>query len=44
MTIAIVAGVGCSMPVVADCIYRFGAVGDFFLGMLNGEVVHCDVS
>ena len=44
VTIDIMAGVGCPMPVMADCIHRFGAVGDLFLGMLNGEVVHCDVS
>ena len=43
-TTAIVTGTGCSMLVIADCIHRFGAVGDLFLGMLNGEVVHGDVS
>ena len=42
--IAIVTGVGCSMLVMADCIHRFGAVGDLFSGMLNGEVVHSNVS
>ena len=31
MTITIVTGVGCSMLVVADCIHRFGAMGDLFL-------------
>ena len=44
VTITIVTGVGCSMLVVADCVHRFGAVGDLFPGMLNGEVVHCNVS
>ena len=44
VTIAIVAGVGCLMPVMADCVHRFGAVGDLFPGMLNDKVVHCDVS
>ena len=44
MTIAIVAGVAHSLLVLADCIHRFGAVGDLFLGMLNGKVVHCNVS
>ena len=44
MTIAIVAGVGCLPLVLEDCIHRFGAVGDLFLGMLNGKVVHSNVS
>ena len=44
VTIAIAAGVGHLMPVLADCIHRFGTVGDLFLGMLNGEVVHRDVT
>ena len=44
VTIAIVTGVGCLMFVVTDCIHRFGAVEDLFPGMLNGEVVHGDVS
>ena len=44
VTIAIVAGVGHSMPVMADYAHSFGVVGDLFLGMLNGEVVHSDVS
>ena len=43
-TIAIVTGVGCSMPVIVDCVHRFGAVGDLFLGMLNGKVVHGDIT
>ena len=42
--ITIVADVGCSTLVVADCIHRFGAVGNLFSGMLNGKVVYCDVS
>ena len=44
VTIAIVAGVGCLMLVMADCVHRFGAVEDLFSGMLNGKVVHCNVS
>ena len=44
VTIAIVAGVGCLPLVLADCIHRFGAVGDLFLDMLNDEVVHSNVS
>ena len=44
VTTTIVTGVGCSMLVMADCVHRFGAVGDLFSGMLNGEVVHNDVS
>ena len=43
-TITIVTGVGCLMLVMVDCIHRFGAVGDLFSSMLNGEVVHGDVS
>ena len=44
VTIAIVAGVGCLPLVLADCIHRFGAVGDLFPGILNGKVVHCNVN
>ena len=44
VAIAIVAGVDCSMPILADCVHRFGIVGDLFLGMLNGKVVHGNVS
>ena len=44
MTITIVTGIGCSMLVVTDCVHRFGAVGDLFLGMLNGKVGHGNVS
>ena len=44
VTIALVAVVGCSTPVMADCVHRFGAVGDLFPGMLNGNVVHHSVS
>ena len=44
VTIAIVAGVDCLPFVLADCVHRFGAVGDLFLGMLDGEVVHSSVS
>ena len=42
--ITIVTGVGSSVPVMADCVHRFGGVGDLFLSMLNGKVVHCSVS
>ena len=44
MTITIVTGVGSSVPVMADCVHRFGSFRDLFLSMLNGEVVHCNVS
>ena len=44
MTIAVVAGVGCSPLVLADSIHRFGAVGDLFSGMLDGKVVHSNIS
>ena len=44
MTIAIMAGVGLLMLVLADCIQRFGAVGDLFPGVLTGKVVHSNVS
>ena len=44
VTIAIVAGVGHLPLVLADCIHRFGAVGDLFPGVLNGEVAHGNVS
>ena len=44
MTIAIVAGVGHLPLVLADCVHRFGAVGDLFPGVLNGEVIHSNVS
>ena len=44
MTIAIVAGVDHLPFVLADCVHRFGAVGDLFLGMLDGKVVHSNVS
>ena len=44
VTMTIVTGVGCLMLVLVDCIHRFGAEGDFFLGMLNGKVVHSNVS
>ena len=43
-TIAVVTGVGCLMLVMVDCVHRFGAVGDLFSGMLNGKVVHSDIS
>ena len=44
VTIAVVAGVGHSLLVLADSIHRFGAVGDLFLGMLDGKVVHSNIS
>ena len=44
VTITIIAGAGCLVLVMADCIHRFGAVGDLFLSVLNGKVVHCNVS
>ena len=44
VTIAIVAGVGHLLLVLSDCIHRFGAVGDLFPGMLDGKVVHSNVS
>ena len=44
MTIAVVAGVGCSPLVLADGVHRFGAVGDLFLGVLDGKMVHSNTS
>ena len=44
VTIVIVAGEGCLSLVLADCLHRFGAVGDLFMGMLDGKVVHSNVS
>ena len=44
VTIAIVAGVGHLPFVLADSIHHFGAVGDLFPGMLDGKVVHSNVS
>ena len=44
MTTAVVAGVGCSLLVLVDSVHQFGAVGDLFLGMLDGKVVHSNVS
>ena len=44
MTMAAVAGVDCSPFVLADSVDRFGVVGDLFPGMLDGEVVHSNVS
>ena len=38
------AGVDCLPFVLADCVHWFGAVGDLFSGMLDGEVVHSNVS
>ena len=44
VTTAIVAGVGHLPLVLVDCIHRYGAVGDLFPGVVNGEVVHSNVS
>ena len=44
MTTAVLAGVGHLPLVLADSIHRFGAVGDLFPGMLDGKVVHSNVS
>ena len=44
VTITVATGVGCLMLVMADCIHRFAAVGDLFLGMLYGKVVHHNIS
>ena len=44
MTMAAVAGVDCLPFVLADGVHRFGAVGDLFPGMLDGKVVHSNVS
>ena len=44
VTIAVVAGVGHSLLVLVDSIHQFGSVGDLFPGMLDGEVVHTNVS
>ena len=41
---AAVAGVDHLPFVIADCVHRFGAVGDLFPGMLDGKVVHSNVS
>ena len=41
---AAVAGVDQLPFILADCVYRFGAVGDLFPGMLDGKVVHSNVS
>ena len=44
VTIAVVAGVGHSPFVLADSVHHFGAVGDLFPVMLDGKVVHSNVS
>ena len=44
MTIAVVAGVGHLLFVLADSVHHFGAVGNLFPGMLDGKVVHSNVS
>ena len=41
---AAVAGVGYPPLVLADCVHRFGAMGDLFPGMLDGKVVHSNFS
>ena len=44
MTTAVVASVGHSLLVLADCVHWFRAVGHLFPGMLDGKVVHSNVS
>ena len=44
MTIAVVAGVGHLPFVLVDSVHHFGDVGDLFPGMLDGKVVHSNVS
>ena len=44
VTMAAVAGVGCLPLILADCVHQFGAVGDLFPGMLDGKVVHSNLS
>ena len=44
VTTAVVAGMGHLLLVLADSIHRLGAVGDLFPGMLDGKVVHNNVS
>ena len=41
---AAVAGVDHLHFVLVDCVHRSGAVGDLLPGMLDGEVVHSNVS
>ena len=44
MTITVVAGVDCLPFVLVDCVHRFGAVRDLFPSMLDGKVVHSNLS
>ena len=44
VTTAVVAGVGHLLLVLVDSIHWFGAVGYLFPGMLDGKVVHSNVS
>ena len=44
MIFTITTGAGSSVLVMADCIHGLEAVGDLFLSLLNGKVVHCNVS
>ena len=44
MTMAAMAGVDHLPFVLVDCVHGFGAVGDLFPGMLDGKVVHSNVS
>ena len=44
VTMAAVAGVGCPPFVLADCVHGFGAVGEVLSGMLDGKVIHSNVS
>ena len=44
VTIAVVAGVGHSPLVLVESIHHFGVVGDLSPGMLDGKVVHSNIS
>ena len=44
MTMAAVAGMDCPPFVLMDCVHRFGAVGVLFPGVLDGKVVHSNIS
>ena len=44
VTTAVVAGMGHSLLVLGDSLHHFGAVGDLFPCMLDGKVVHSNVS
>ena len=44
VTITILTGMVTSVLVMVDCIHRFGAVEDLFSSLLDGKMVHSDVS